>query len=158
MKRIIIFTLIILVNLAYAQRSGGRSWNQQRQMDPEKVPKIGVVYGTVVDSTSGTPIPYASVAIINNRSNTIMTGGISNEDGEFHVKEIPLGRHKIVIEYIGYKKQELGPYNFMPFGDNKTEYNLETIALSQTTLQMAGVDVEGERPLLYKQLKNEFLM
>ena len=147
MKRIMILTLIILVNLAYAQRSGGRSWNQQQQMDPEKVPKIGVVYGTVVDSTSGTPIPYASVAIINNRSNTIMTGGISNEDGEFHVKEIPLGRHKIVIEYIGYKKQELGPYNFMPFGDNKTEYNLETIALSQTTLQMAGVNVEGERPL-----------
>ena len=137
MKRIIILTLIILANLAYAQRSGGRSWNQQRQMDPEKVPKIGVVYGTVVDSTSGTPIPYATVAIINNRSNTIMTGGISNKDGEFHVKEIPLGRHKIVIEYIGYKKQELGPYNFMPFGDNKTEYNLETIALSQTTLQMA---------------------
>ena len=147
MKRIMILTLIILVNLVYAQRSGGRSWNQQRQMDPEKVPKIGVVYGTVVDSTSGTPIPYASVAIINNRSNTIMTGGISNEDGEFHIKEIPLGRHKIVIEYIGYKKQELGPYNFMPFGDNKTEYNLETIALSQTTLQMAGVNVEGERPL-----------
>jgi len=147
MKKKLIISLFIIANLAYAQRGGGRSWNQQRQIDPAKVPKIGVVFGTVVDSSSGAPIPYASVAIVNNRSNTVMTGGISNEDGEFHVKEIPLGRHKIVIEYIGYKKQELGPYNFMPFGDNQTEYNLETIALSQTTLQMAGVDVEGERPL-----------
>ena len=100
-----------------------------------------------MDSASGTPISYASVAIINQRSSTIMTGGITNEDGEFRVKEIPLGRHKVIVEYIGYRKQELGPFTFLPFGDNKTEYNLERISLVQTTLQMAGVDVEGERPL-----------
>ncbi|SVC89760.1 uncharacterized protein METZ01_LOCUS342614, partial [marine metagenome] len=134
--------------MSFAQRGGhgGGGWSRQSQTDPAKVPKIGVVYGTVVDSTSGTPIPYASVSIINNRSNTIMTGGITNEDGEFHIKEIAIGRHKIVIEYIGYKKQELGPYTFMPYGDKK-EYNLDKIVLSQTTLQMAGIDVEGERPL-----------
>ncbi len=148
MKKIIIISLIFLTSMSFAQRGGhgGGGWSQQRQTDPAKVPKIGVVYGTVVDSTSGTPIPYASVSIINNRSNTIMTGGITNEDGEFHIKEIAIGRHKIVIEYIGYKKQELGPYTFMPYGDKK-EYNLDKIVLSQTTLQMAGIDVEGERPL-----------
>ena len=144
-----IFVLIMLVfTFAFSQRGGSRGgWSQQSQMDPKKVPKIGVVYGTVVDSSTNSPIPYASVSIINNRSNTIMTGGITNEDGEFHIKEIALGRHKVVIEYIGYQKQELGPYTFMSFGGNQTEYNLETISLSQTTLQMAGVDVEGERPL-----------
>jgi len=135
------------VLVGFAQHGGRRGGMSQRQMDPNKVPKIGVVYGTVVDSASGSPISYASVAIINNRSNTIMTGGITNKDGEFHIKEIALGRHKVLIEYIGYKKVELGPYTFMPFGGNQTEYNLETISLTQTTLQMAGVDVEGERPL-----------
>ena len=127
---------------------GGRSGGMSGQkINPKNVPKIGKVYGTVIDSASSTPIAYASISIINNRSNTIMTGGITNEDGEFNIKEIPLGRHKIVVEYIGYKKQELGPFTFMPFGDNQTEYNLEIVSLSQTTLQMAGVDVEGERPL-----------
>ena len=139
--------MVLITSLVIGQRSGGRGGMRQQQMDPKKVPKIGVVYGTVIDSASGSPIQYASVSIINSRSSTIMTGGITNEDGEFHVKEIPLGRHKVVIEYIGYKKQELGPYTFMPFGDNQTEYNLENIVLSQTSLQMAGVDVEGERPL-----------
>ena len=147
MKNIII-SFILITSISFAQRGGhgGGGWSKQTQTDPAKAPKIGVVYGTVVDSTSGTPIPYASVSIINNRSNTIMTGGITNEDGEFHIKEIAIGRHKIVIEYIGYKKQELGPYTFMPYGDKK-EYNLDKIVLSQTTLQMAGIDVEGERPL-----------
>jgi len=138
--------MFLITSLAIGQR-GGHGGMRQQQMDPGKVPKIGVVYGTVIDSASGSPIAYASVSIINNRSNTIMTGGITTEDGEFNIKEIPLGRHKVVIEYIGYKKQELGPYTFMPFGDNQTEYNLETISLNQTTLQMAGVEVEGDRPL-----------
>ena len=148
MRKILFISILIITSLCFAQHGGGRRGGMsQRQMDPTKVPKIGVVYGTVVDSATGTPIPYASVAIINSRSSTIMTGGITNQDGEFHIKEIALGRHKIVVEYIGYKKQEFGPYTFMPFGNNKTEYNLETIALTQTTLQMAGIDVEGERPL-----------
>ena len=148
MRKIFLLTFLIISNLGFAQRGDGhRGGMRQRQMDPAKVPKIGIVYGSVVDSATGTPIPYASIAIVNLRSGTILTGGITNENGEFHVKEIPLGRHKIVVEYIGYKKQELGPFTFMPFGKNQTEYNLETISMVQTTLQMAGVDVEGERPM-----------
>ena len=117
-------------------------------MDPSKAPKIGQVYGTVVDSTTSEPIPYASVSIINSRSNTILTGGITDDRGIFDIKEIPLGKHKVIIEYIGYEKKELGPYTFLPFGkNNQTEYNLEEISLNQTSLQMAGVEVEGERPL-----------
>ena len=77
------------------------------QMDPAKAPKIGQVYGTVIDSVSENPIPYASVSVINSRSNTILTGGITDDKGMFHVKEIALGRHKIVIEYIGYEKRNL---------------------------------------------------
>ena len=145
--RKLIISMFLLISVSFSQHGDRRGGMSQRQMDPNKVPKIGIVHGTVVDSSTGTPIPYASVAVINARSSTIMTGGITNEDGEFNIKEIPLGRHKILVEYIGYKKQELGPFTFMPFGKNKTEYNLETILMVQTTLQMAGINVEGERPL-----------
>ena len=142
------FIFILLLSLVSAQRGGrSRGMGGGGQMDPSKAPKIGKVYGSVVDSTSGEPIPYASISIVNNRSNTILTGGITDDEGNFNIKEIALGRHKIIVEYIGYKKQELGPYTFLPFGDNKTEHNLEKIKLSQTTLQMAGVEVEGERPM-----------
>jgi outer membrane receptor protein involved in Fe transport len=147
MRKLLLLTFLMFTSVGFAQHGGRRGGMSQRQMDPAKVPKIGVVYGTVVDSTTNTPIPYASIAIVNLRSGTILTGGLSKEDGEFYVKEIPLGRHKVVVEYIGYKKQELGPFTFMPFGKNQTEYNLETIAMVQTSLQMAGIDVEGERPM-----------
>ena len=145
MHKIIIFSLMLCSSLAFSQRWQGRS--SMGNQNPANAPKIGEVYGTVVDSVSGIPIPYASVSIVNTRSNTILTGGITDDDGAFHVKEIALGRHKIVVQYIGYEKKELGPYNFLPFGKNQTEYNLDKISMNQTTLQMEGVEVEGERPL-----------
>ena len=146
MKKLFFFTFLLSLSIVSAQRGGGR-FGGSAQMDPAKAPKIGEVYGTVVDSVSGVPIPYASISIVNSRSNTILTGGITDDEGAFHVKEIALGRHKIVVQYIGYEKKELGPYNFLPFGKNQTEYNLDKISMSQTTLQMDGVEVEGERPL-----------
>ena len=146
MKKLFFFTFLLSLSIVSAQRGGGR-FGGSAQMDPAKAPKIGEVYGTVVDSVSGVPIPYASISIVNSRSNTILTGGITDDEGAFHVKEIALGRHKIVVQYIGYEKKELGPYNFLPFGKNQTEYNLDKISMIQTTLQMEGVEVEGERPL-----------
>ena len=146
MKKLFFFTFLLSLSIVSAQRGGGR-FGGSAKMDPAKAPKIGEVYGTVIDSVSGVPIPYASISIVNSRSNTILTGGITDDDGAFHVKEIALGRHKIVVQYIGYEKKELGPYNFLPFGKNQTEYNLDKISMSQTTLQMEGVEVEGERPL-----------
>jgi len=149
MRKLTLLTILFTISsISFAQRGNWQGGGKGRQMDPSKAPKIGQVYGTVVDSVTSEPIPYASISIINSRSNTILTGGISDARGIFHIKEIALGRHKVIVEYIGYEKKELGPYTFLPFGkNNQTEYNLEKIPLNQTSLQMAGVEVEGERPL-----------
>ena len=149
MRKLTLLTILFTISsISFAQRGNWQGGGKGRQMDPSKAPKIGQVYGTVVDSVTSEPIPYASISIINSRSNTILTGGISDEKGIFHIKEIALGRHKVIVEYIGYEKKELGPYTFLPFGkNNQTEYNLDKIFLNQTSLQMAGVEVEGERPL-----------
>ena len=77
MKNLFIITLLCFATLAVGQRSGRYGGMSGQQMDPKNVPKIGVVYGAVIDSASGTPIAYASIAIINARSSTIMTGGIT---------------------------------------------------------------------------------
>jgi len=149
MRKLTLLTILFtILSISFAQRGNWQGGGKGRQMDPSKAPKIGQVYGTVVDSVTSEPIPYASISIINSRSNTILTGGISDARGIFHIKEIALGRHKVIVEYIGYEKKELGPYTFLPFGkNNQTEYNLEKISLNQTSLQLAGVEVEGERPL-----------
>ncbi|MEC7872778.1 MAG: hypothetical protein VX547_06845, partial [Candidatus Neomarinimicrobiota bacterium] len=62
-KKIIFITLFSISSVILAQRGGRHGgMSKQGQMDPSKAPKIGQVYGTVVDSVSGNPIPYASVS------------------------------------------------------------------------------------------------
>ena len=89
MKKLFFCTFLLSLSIVSAQRGGGR-FGGSAQMDPAKAPKIGEVYGTVVDSVSEVPIPYASISIVNSRSNTILTGGITDDEGAFHVKEIAI--------------------------------------------------------------------
>ena len=49
------------------------------------------IYGTVVDSATTLPIEYASISLLN-MENEIATGGITNVDGKFHIKEIKPGK------------------------------------------------------------------
>ncbi|MDP6578890.1 MAG: hypothetical protein QF416_05305, partial [Candidatus Marinimicrobia bacterium] len=60
MRRIAIIASILLLTVLSAQPHGRRGQGMQRQQMKD-APKIGVVYGTVVDSASGLPVPYASV-------------------------------------------------------------------------------------------------
>ena len=79
-----------------------------------KMPAIGVVQGSVTDSTSGAPIEYASISMIDNHDGDVVTGGLSDKNGSFNISEIPLGEYIVVIEFIGYSKKEIGPINIFP--------------------------------------------
>ena len=51
--------------------------------DDPKMPAIGVVKGMILDSTSSSPLQYASISIVNLHSNEVVTGGLSEENGRF---------------------------------------------------------------------------
>ena len=108
------------------------------------MPAIGVVQGTITDSTTGQPIEYASVSIIDNHSGSVVTGGLSKKDGSFIVREIPLGEYVIWIEFIGYAKKEIGPINIFPGEDGSIENFLGEILLSISSINLDAVEVIGD--------------
>ncbi|MBL7047326.1 MAG: carboxypeptidase regulatory-like domain-containing protein, partial [Candidatus Marinimicrobia bacterium] len=117
-----------------------------QQIHPGKTLNTGILYGVVVDSSSGTPIQYASVSVVSMITREIVTGGISNETGTFRITEIPLGQYDVVVEFIGYKREIIKSVMLTPRGD-RIEQNLGKIELQLTSLQMEAVEVHGERPL-----------
>ena len=108
------------------------------------MPAIGVVQGTITDSTTGQPIEYASVSMIDNHSGSVVTGGLSKKDGSFIVREIPLGQYVIWIEFIGYAKKEIGPINIFPGEDGSIENFLGEILLSISSINLDAVEVIGD--------------
>ena len=63
-----------------------------------------IIRGTVVDVETQNPLPFATVTI--NNFDPVM-GAITDDNGEFRIENVPIGRHNIQVSYIGYETQIL---------------------------------------------------
>ena len=124
MKKIII--LFLCITALMGQRDGSR-----------QMPAIGILQGVVLDSASNEPIEYASISIVRARDEEIITGAVTNQQGHFKVKEIPLGRYRVVVEFIGYEKAVIESINLFP-GDRGGGIEQEVKSGSQSLLNDYG--------------------
>lgn len=61
----------------------------------------GAITGTVVDATSGDPLPGANIIIVGEP-----VGASTNSEGRFRLRNLPAGNHTIRVTYIGYRQVE----------------------------------------------------
>ena len=126
--------MFLFSTIAYGQWSGTRG----------KMPAIGVVNGSVMDSTSGQPLEYASISLVNMRSDEVVTGALSDKTGRFNIREVPLGRYRAVVEFIGFATKEISPINIFPGEGGGIEHDLGSIKLQISSVNLAEVEVLGE--------------
>ncbi len=65
----------------------------------------GTLNGRVTDANTGEPIPFANVTIETNGS--VVTGGMTDFDGNFSIKPIPAGKYDVSASYVGYAKVQV---------------------------------------------------
>jgi hypothetical protein len=58
------------------------------------------VRGTVIDATSKSPIPGANIIVVNSKP---LIGTVSENDGSFTLKNVPIGKQDIAVRFMGYK-------------------------------------------------------
>lgn len=63
------------------------------------------IKGTILDNQNGSPIEYASVALMNAADNAVISGAVSNKNGNFTIQNVKAGTYKIKIYFIGYQEQ-----------------------------------------------------
>ena len=63
----------------------------------------GEITGRVIDGSSQQPIAYASVALLNAEDLSLVTGVISNDEGEYSINKVPKGNYKLKVTLIEYK-------------------------------------------------------
>ncbi|MFD0861747.1 outer membrane beta-barrel protein [Sungkyunkwania multivorans] len=124
MKRTIFLIVALLsMTLGFSQRSN--------------IEKIKVT-GKVIDQETKQPLEYATVILQNTQRTQLLTGGITDEKGDFEV-EIPAGNYDIRVEYISFKSYELKGQNI------RTNKSLGTISLSLDVASLDEVEVVAER-------------
>jgi outer membrane receptor for ferrienterochelin and colicins len=117
--------------------SGLYNFAQEGQQRPSTSNKIKVT-GKIVDKTSNQPLEYATITLKNTKIQKALTGGITNNKGEFEADVIP-GIYDITIEFISFKHIEIK-------GKNITEkISLGTIGLEEDASQLTEVVVRAEK-------------
>jgi CarboxypepD_reg-like domain/TonB-dependent Receptor Plug Domain len=60
--------------------------------------------GTIIDKAAETPLVGAAIVV---DKITPQLGAIADENGNFEIKNVPTGRHQIIVSFIGYNAQTL---------------------------------------------------
>ncbi|MBT8259695.1 MAG: outer membrane beta-barrel protein, partial [Bacteroidia bacterium] len=98
--------------------------------DENVIRKEATVTGKVLDKYTGEPLEYATVAFIDAKTNNIVTGGITDIEGNFKI-DVVKGQYHITIEYISFKKQTI---------KNKLLTKNEDLGVIQLELDIEALD------------------
>ena len=113
--------------------------NANPKNENEDTIKKGSVTGQVTDAETNETLPYVSI-VIKDSNNAILTGGITDDKGQFKIDKIPLGQNTIEIQFIGYKTEILK----VNFTEENVKHNIGLISLKIDSAQLDEVTVIAE--------------
>jgi outer membrane receptor protein involved in Fe transport len=111
----------------------------------------GSISGKVIDKNSKEPIPYVNISI--KKADKVITGGITQENGTFSIKNLALDSYTVEFQFMGYKK-ETKTITLTP--DDKS-ISLNTIALEEEAVQLKGVEVVSERSTIVQKIDRKVI-
>ena len=118
--------------LLFALISGGRQAVFGQEKIEEKIPRQ-TVRGTIIDQDSRSPIGFAKIWIAESDP---FLGTLSDEEGNFHLENVPVGRITLMVSYVGYETQVLT--NLMVTGARELVLSIE---IREQLVQLEQVDI-----------------
>jgi hypothetical protein len=94
-------------------------------------------------------VEYATVALLSPRDSSLVTGTVTNPQGQFLLEPVPAGTYRVRITYIGYRnavKENLVVRPDAPVVD------LGSIKIRPSSQALEEVVVTAERPLFEQSI------
>ena len=137
--------LILLFVLTLSMSSYG-------QLDKSKIARPGNISGKVVDQKTAEALPYVNI-VIRDIAKKIITGGITDLEGNFKVKDIPEGVSIVEIQFIGYKTfaKEIS------IKSGNIKIDLGTISLSEDATTLDEVEVRAELSTVVQKIDRKVI-
>jgi len=101
------------------------------------------IRGIIIDQTTEMPLPGASIVVLNSNP---QLGGFSNENGEFKIENVPIGRQSVQVSFMGYNTATLN--NLMLSSGKQTVLTIkleEKVILTEEVIVKA--QIQKDRPL-----------
>jgi len=108
-----------------------------------KDPKLGRIYGKVLDANTNQPVQYASIQVLWFNKDSLLGGTLVQENGDFAVEGLPsFGQVRVKIKFIGYKDYLQKVYIVPP---DKIDQDLGNIKLAVDDKLLSEVEVTAEK-------------
>ena len=141
-KIILVIILFFQTTILFSQPGQGQG---ARGGQGQELPRIGKVTGQIIDSEDSQPLLYASVVLNRQSDSTMVSGGITDEQGKFIIEQVPPGHYFVTINYIGYPPQN---YNGIRITFRETQYDMGVVEISPSAKMLGEVTVEAARSLM----------
>ena len=106
------------------------------------------IIGFLLDSTDSKPVEFATLALINSKTNKPVDGTVADAQGKFTLNKVAVGSYKIVVSFIGYESKTL----FVSVSEKNDDQDLGVIKLQQSSKMLSEVTVEGQRALIEERV------
>jgi outer membrane receptor protein involved in Fe transport len=106
------------------------------------------VIGFLLDSTDSKPVEFATLALINTKTNKPVDGTVADGVGKFTLNKVAVGSYKIVVSFIGYDSKTV----FVNITEKNDDRDLGVIKLQQSSKMLSEVTVEGQRALIEERV------
>lgn len=100
----------------------------------------GSIKGHVISSQGGKDIAFASIAIIKSGEQEAFAGAISDDNGNFIVKNIPNGNYSAIVSFIGFNTKEV---KNITVSSTQSRVELGNIVLNPNAIKLNDIEVSA---------------
>lgn len=104
------------------------------------------IRGNVTDSLKREPLSYVTVTLKNSQTDKAVKSILTNEGGNFQIKEIPAQPLQLVLSFVGYQTKLIN------LAGKTGDIDLGHILLSPSNGQLKEVTVQTAKPLLKREI------
>jgi outer membrane receptor protein involved in Fe transport len=145
-KKYIVLILLILQIMLFAQ--------DRRQSSGGNYQPNGVVTGTIIDKKSKKPLEYCNIVIHRSKDSSLVTGGVTDADGNFRLESIPFGKFYLKISSIGFDTRTV---DSVFITGKKNTFDVGKIYLVDHFYKVSDVVVTGEKEEIITNLDKKVI-
>ena len=130
---------------------GGQDTRKKKEFTgvDEETPKgNGKITGLLVDSTSGKPVEFATIALINVKTNKPIDGTTSDAKGNFALTKLAPGDYRLQYSFIGYKNKDSRQFTIT----KGTELSMGSVKMPADVRMLGEVNVVGQAALIEEKV------
>ena len=116
--------------------------------------KPGVIKGVIVDEKTDQPMEYANVAVYDQQDSTLVSGGITDSEGEFEITGMSYGDYYLQANFIGFIKKEIPD---IELSKNNPLFDSGKIELKPSAVELGGVNVVADKARIEYKLDKKVI-